>query len=262
MRFQGSVLGRLDSIPAHYLQRRVLRLQNQSIEEPPTASAKISIIIPVLNEAGYLAQTLAMAQTARNCEILVVDGGSWDGTLHLAETLGARVIAAKPGRSSQMNVGAVAASGDILLFLHGDTRLPEEFDRFVRETLAMPNTVAGAFRLAIDGNSPALRLVEWGVNLRSRLLQLPYGDQALFLTRATFHTLGGFPDLPIMEDFELVRQLRKLGMIRLLPVSVLTSGRRWQKLGIVKTTLINQLAIVAYLVGIAPAQIARWYRRN
>ncbi|NJL23414.1 MAG: glycosyltransferase, partial [Leptolyngbyaceae cyanobacterium SM1_3_5] len=118
------------------------------------------------------------------------------------------------------------------------------------------------FCLGIDGRETGLRLVEWGANWRSRLLQLPYGDQALFLRRDTFWQVGGFPDLPMMEDFELVRRLRRRGRIAIAPDAVLTSARRWQKLGILKATVINQVAIVAYLIGISPDRIARWYRRQ
>ena len=120
--------------------------------------------------------------------------------------------------------------------------------------------VAGAFDLRIDSEEPSLRLVEWGVGMRSRLFQLPYGDQAIFLTAKVFHELGGFPDLPIMEDFELVRQLKQRGRIAIMPAAVLTSGRRWQKLGVLRTTLVNQLIVAGYFVGVAPHKLMHWYR--
>ncbi len=232
--------------------------QTRDQEEP---GALISIIIPVINEAAKLPKTLSVAQTGSRIEILVVDGGSQDPTINVAKAFGAKVITSQPGRAYQMNAGATAAIGEILLFLHGDTLLPDGFDHLVRQIMTRPDLSAGAFKLAIDGHSWGLRLVEWGVNWRSQILQMPYGDQALFLKTSLFHKLGGFPDQPIMEDFELVRRLKKLGTIAISPASVVTSDRRWQKLGVLKTTLINQFIILAYTLGVSPETIARWYRR-
>jgi rSAM/selenodomain-associated transferase 2 len=161
-----------------------------------------------------------------------------------------------------MNVGAVAASGDILLFLHADTRLPIGFDVMVRTALAQPGIVAGAFALRIDAEMGSLRLVEWGVNVRSRFLQMPYGDQAIFLTRQIFNEIGGFPELPIMEDFELMQRLKSLGKIAFIPVPVITSARRWLQKGIWQTTLLNQIIIIAYYLGVSPMRIWSWYRRE
>ncbi len=223
-------------------------------------SPLISVIIPVLNEADRLPHTLAALQASENMEIIVVDGGSQDHTVTIAQALGARVMASKPGRACQMNLGASIAQGKILLFLHGDTQLPEHFDALVQQTLAQTNVVAGAFPLKIQGTNWGLRLVEWGVNWRSHVLQMPYGDQAIFLTTDTFKAIGMFPELSLMEDFELMRRLKRLGKVAIAAAPVLTADRRWQKLGIIKTTLINQLAIAAYLLGIAPAKIAAWYR--
>jgi len=223
---------------------------------------RISIIIPVLNEAANLPATLANTQVGVNLEVIVVDGGSQDGTSQLAESLGVKVLSAPAGRACQMNAGAKAATGDILLFLHADTRLPSGFDNLVRKALFAANTAAGAFELRIDASILGIRLIESGVNWRSRWLQMPYGDQAIFLKTEVFHDIGGFPQLPIMEDFELMRRLKRKGRIVIVPVPVMTSGRRWQKLGVLKTTLINQLVIVAYLLGVSPERIVRWYRRN
>ena len=221
---------------------------------------KISVIVPVLNEAHHLSKTLALVSVATNIELIVVDGGSQDATIAVAQTAGAKVIASTPGRAIQMNLGAEISTGDILLFLHADTRLPPKFDAMIRETLAY--SIAGAFELNVDLPSVGVRLVEWGTNLRSRYLQLPYGDQAIFLTKSVFEVVGGFRALPIMEDFELMRRLKCQGQITLVPASVLTSGRRWQKLGVIKTTLINQLIIAGYFLGISPTQLVRWYRQG
>lgn len=222
----------------------------------------ISIIIPVLNEARILPITLASTQLSVDVEVIVVDGGSQDGTVQLTHSLSVKVLSHDPPRACQMNAGAKAATGDILLFLHADTLLPSGFDTLVRQALKQPSAVAGAFELRIDGSLLGLRLIENGVNWRSRWLQMPYGDQAIFLKTELFHTIGGFPKLPIMEDFELMRRLKRQGRIVTIPVPVLTSGRRWQKLGVLKTTLINQMAIIAYFLGVPPEEIARWYRRQ
>jgi rSAM/selenodomain-associated transferase 2 len=233
-------------------------------------AAKISIIIPVLNEAATIQETLTRLQDVPEVEVIVVDGGSRDDTVALAKQCSQRVapssefkvISAAAGRASQMNAGAAIATGDILLFLHADTHLPPEFDTLVRQTLQNPGTVAGAFELRINADLTGLRLIEKIVNVRSRVFSLPYGDQALFLKATTFHELGGFPDLPIMEDFELMQCLRRQGRIAIAPASVLTSGRRWQTLGVVKTTLINQLIIAGYFLGISPVHLAHWYRKK
>lgn len=226
-----------------------------------STSETISIIIPVLNEANHLPTVLEYIQSHAAIEIIVVDGGSRDETVELARSLNLRVIQSDRGRACQMNTGAAMAGGEILLFLHADTRLPAGFDRFIHQTLSQPRVIAGAFELKIDATMVGLRLVEWGVKWRSRLLQLPYGDQGIFLRASTFQQTGGFPELPIMEDFAFVQELRQLGRIAIVPATVLTSGRRWQKMGVLRTTLMNQWIILAYFLGISPARIARWYRR-
>jgi rSAM/selenodomain-associated transferase 2 len=231
----------------------------------------ISIIIPALNEELNIEQTIASAQTceqlsAASVEIIVVDGGSTDATVELAQALGAKIIIAGKGRAHQMNIGAQAASGQILLFLHADTCLPAGFDRLIRTALQQPptqsvkTTIAGAFELKINGAARGLRLVEWGVKWRSRWWQMPYGDQAIFLKAETFQKVGGFSVMPLMEDFELISRLQKLGAIKILSAAVVTSDRRWRQKGILKTTILNQIIVIAYLLGIAPDRLAQWYR--
>ncbi len=220
---------------------------------------RISIIIPTLNEAANLRATLATIKSASDVEVIVVDGGSSDGTVEVARSMGTGVITSLPGRARQMNAGAARATGAVLLFLHGDTRLPRGFDYYVRKILAHPRAVAGAFQLRVDGTLPGLRIMEKLVNVRSRRLQLPYGDQAIFLRAHLFRKMGGFPDMPIMEDFELIRRLRRRGRIVIAPVPVLTSARRWKNLGIVRTTLINYAIPLAYYLGASPSRLARWY---
>jgi rSAM/selenodomain-associated transferase 2 len=225
------------------------------------SNPSISIIIPTLNEAKNLPRTLKVLQTISPVEVIVVDGGSVDDTVSVAESWNVKVIGSpQPGRAHQMNLGAAMAHGDILLFLHADTCLPNGFDDLVRQTLMQPTVVAGAFELAINGQTPGLRWVEWGVHVRSHLCQMPYGDQALFMTAETFWAIGGFPVLPIMEDFALVQQLKQRGRIAIAPATVLTSGRRWQRLNVFRTTIINQLVIIGYLLGVSPVRLAHWYR--
>jgi rSAM/selenodomain-associated transferase 2/rSAM/selenodomain-associated transferase 1 len=217
----------------------------------------LSIVLPVLNEEAGLAKVLRPLADADDLELLVVDGGSVDRTVDIAQGFGARVLVTRPGRARQMNAGAALASGDVLLFLHADTHLPEGFSQTVRATLA-DGCVAGAFRLRIDGEHPGLRWVAWGANLRSRLLALPYGDQALFLPARRFYDMGGFADLPWMEDLEFVRRLRRTGRIAIAPTAVTTSARRWQSWGILRTTLIHQACLAGYLLGIPPRWLHRW----
>lgn len=223
---------------------------------------RISIVVPVLNEEKQISRILDLQSRATNVEIIIVDGGSHDRTVDLAVESGAKIIHSDPGRAMQMNAGAALATGEILLFLHADTQLPDQFDAMIRATLVQSKIIAGAFTLQIALDLPGIRTVERGVNWRSRYLQFPYGDQAIFLRAQTFVELGGFPALPIMEDFELVRRLRRSGKIKILPAAVVTSGRRWQKFGVWQTTIVNQLVIVAYLFGVSPNRLKQWYHNG
>ncbi|MGF1541238.1 MAG: TIGR04283 family arsenosugar biosynthesis glycosyltransferase [Pleurocapsa sp.] len=222
----------------------------------------ISIIIPVLNEAAIIESTLERLTENPHVEIIVVDGGSSDRTVDLAQQMtGVTVIiVANLGRAAQMNAGAAMARGKYLLFLHVDTRLPVNYSELVRETLIQPEVIAGAFELGIDSQAKSLRLVEFFVKMRSHLCSLPYGDQAIFLTKKVFVEIGGFPDLPIMEDFELIQRLKSQGKIAIAPAKIITSPRRWQKLGVWRTTLINQLVIFGYYLGISPVKLKNFYR--
>lgn len=228
--------------------------------------SKISVIIPVFNEVVRIGKTLGCILPFLDdyLEVIVVDGGSQDATVSLVESLGVRVILSAPGKAKQMNAGARIAGGDILLFLHADTLLPEGFDHLIRETLRGKidqenSPIAGAFNLKILPPLFGLKLIEIGVNWRSNFWQMPYGDQAIFLNSATFWELGGFPDQPIMEDFELVKRLQKRGKIAIISTPVITSSRRWEKLGIFRTTMINQLIVISYCLGVPIDRISRWY---
>jgi len=236
---------------------RVLRSQSNL-----TAKKHISIIIPTLNEANVIGETIIRLPKSEQVEILVVDGGSRDGTDEMARKLGARVLSTAPSKAGQMNAGAAEARGEVLLFLHADTRLPEKFEEKVLTAAACRGFCAGAFTLGIDSPDWGMRFIELAANWRARIFKMPYGDQALFVSRKLFLEIGGFADYPIMEDFELVRRLKKKGKIAILPDSVKTSPRRWQNLGVLNTWLLNQIILVAYFIGIPPRRLAFWYRRE
>jgi len=222
----------------------------------------ISVIIPTLNEAAHLADTIRSARQGNPLEILVVDGGSGDGTTEIARQNAARVLLSTPGRARQMNTGAAVASGDILLFLHADTILPERYPQHVCRVLADGRTACGAFRFRIVGDFPGKRFVEAMTAFRSRCLAMPYGDQSLFLRRNDFVRLGGFKDLAIMEDYDFVLRARRLGCLALTEAAVLTSARRWQRLGVLRTTIVNQIMIAGYRLGVSPERLAAFYRKT
>ena len=223
--------------------------------------AVISVIIPAYNEERALPATLdRLLRQPGECEIILVDGGSSDRTRDIAKAEPRiRQLSAPKGRASQMNAGARVASGEWLLFLHADTQLPPNFRELIVTTLKHPQVVAGAFELAIDGRERSLRWVEILVKLRSHLLSLPYGDQGIFISKQAFLTSGGFANIPIMEDFEFIQRLKQQGHIAIAPGTVTTSGRRWQKLGVWQTTLINQLVIAGYYLGISPRKLRDFY---
>lgn len=222
---------------------------------------KISVVVPTLNEADNLAACLQSVRTGRHLETIVVDGGSGDGTAQAAREWGARVLQSPPPRAAQMNTGAAAATGDLLLFLHADCRLPEGFDEQVRAVLRRPGVVAGAFRLHIDSPRASMRIMERVANLRARFLRKPYGDQALFMPARLFERIGGFRQIAVMEDFELMQRLARRGRIALADGAVRTSARRWQRVGPWKTWWVNQLVVAGYYMGASPRTLARLYRK-
>ncbi len=225
---------------------------------------QISVIIPVFNEAKVIRDTLSQFDDDFCLEIIVVDSGSSDHTQEIVRFLGQTnsqlhlIISLDRGRAKQMNYGAKFAKGEILLFLHADTHLPKNYQEIIKQISQKKTNILGAFKLAIAGKEACLRIVEWLVNWRSQLFALPYGDQAIFLTKQNFQLLGGFPELPIMEDFELVKQAKKHGKVEIASTAVITSARRWQKLGVWKTTLINQVIIIGYYLRI-PLEKLRWF---
>lgn len=225
-------------------------------------TCRISVIIPARNEEAALPATLAALAPEAVHEVIVADGGSDDATVALARRLGATVVASPAGRGRQLNTGAAAASGEILLFLHADTLVPAGFAAEVRQVLSAPRVIAGAFRLGIAGRAPALRFIAFFANLRAQCGQLPYGDQGLFLRATDFRDCGGFAELPLLEDVDLICRLRRRGKIRLAAGAVCTSARRWQQLGILRTTWRNLLVLLGFLLGLSPDRLARWYRRG
>jgi uncharacterized protein len=225
-------------------------------------AGKLSVIIPTLNEEMNLQSTLdSVGPLSDDLEVIVVDAGSSDHTVEIARRHGCKVFVGNPGRANQMNAGAAIAMGEHLLFLHADTRLPTDYRIEVARVLAGP-VVCGAFPLQIDAPGLVLRIVESGVAFRSRILQMPYGDQALFFRSADFYEQNGFKQMSIMEDYELVARMRKSGRIGLASQPVKTSARRWNKRGILRTTMINQMCVIAYRLGFSDQTIAKLYRGN
>ncbi|OQX18821.1 MAG: hypothetical protein BWK76_06360 [Desulfobulbaceae bacterium A2] len=227
--------------------------------DPKTWS--ISTIIPTLNEGPRLGDLLAALIAVGLDDLLVVDGGSHDDSVAVARSAGVRVLASPPGRGVQLHRGACETTGSILFFLHADTLPPPNCGDIIRRILALPHTAAGAFRLGLDGYGAGLRLLELGANLRSRVCQLPYGDQGLFVTREVYEAAGGFPPWPLLEDVELVRRLRHRGRVRLTDEAVCSSARRWQRRGLVRVTLMHQLLLLGYFFRVDPARLARLRRR-
>ena len=223
---------------------------------------QISVIIPAFDEENSIALSLASTGDRLDIQRIVVDGGSSDRTVELARACGAEVLRSPKGRAKQMNRGAEAATGKVLIFLHADTRLPSGFDDHVRRLLAGPGVSAGAFRLRLDAPFLRFRIIEGLANWRSRSMEMPYGDQAIFVKASLFREVGGFPDVPVMEDVELIRHLRKKGRIAIADVPAVTSARRWMAHGFCQTTLIHQVLLGAYFLGVSPSRLARWHDRG
>ncbi|MGC8551511.1 MAG: TIGR04283 family arsenosugar biosynthesis glycosyltransferase [Phycisphaerae bacterium] len=222
-----------------------------SMHTPPTNNKPaISVIIPMLNEAANIRAAIASARRSPSIEVIVVDAGSTDESVRLAREDGARVITSQRGRANQMNAGAWQAQSDILLFLHADTRLPPNYLDIVLQTAQKPNFAAGAFRLGIDAEGLPLRIIEWGANLRSQLLRCPYGDQAMFMKADSFYLVGGFPQLPVLEDLALIQSLGGQGRILLTRAAVMTSARSWRARGALAVTLLHQIILLGYVCGL------------
>jgi len=218
-------------------------------------------VIPTLREADHVQDAVRSAR-APGVEVIVADGGSRDATRERALEAGARVVASAPGRARQLQAGALATTDvEAILFLHADTQLPEGWADAVARALAAPGVAGGAFAFRFAERGPGLRFIEWGVRLRLALTRLPYGDQAIFVRRDALDAMGGVPQSPIMEDLDLVREIRRRGKLVLLPLAVVTSARRYRQRGILRTWLRNTAALTAWRLGVDRERLAAWYRR-
>lgn len=226
---------------------------------------RLSIVIPALNEAASLAATLAplQAMRARGVEVVLVDGGSADRTREIAEPLVDRVIGGERGRARQMNAGAAIATGDALLFLHADSRLPRDADQMIERALSDAGRHWGRFDVAIAGNHWMLPVIAWCMNRRSRLTSIATGDQGLFIRRDTFAALGGFPDQPLMEDIALCARLRERSLYPAnLDAKIITSGRRWESHGVWRTIWLMWRLRFIYFCGATPESLHRAYTQQ
>ncbi len=230
----------------------------------PRAAGTLSIVIPTLNEAGCIAATLESLGELRRRghEVIVADGGSGDATLALARGMADRIVDAPKGRAAQMNAGARAATGGVLLFLHADSQLPAAADSLVLEGLARSGAAWGRFDVRIAGAHPLLRTVEVMMNLRSRLTHICTGDQGIFVRREVFETLGGYPRQELMEDIALSAQLRRISAPLCLRERCRTSARRWESRGVLRTIVLMWWLRLQYACGVAPARLARAYARH
>lgn len=225
----------------------------------------ISVIIPTLNEERTIAHTLSSLPMSEILETIIVDGGSTDQTIPTAEVFCAegsnvRVVTAPAGRARQMNEGAKASRGDILLFLHADTLMPAEAGLAIESALADPAVVGGRFDVTFDSRSALGTMISTFMNQRSRWSGIATGDQALFVRRRIFEQLGGFADIPLMEDIEFSRRLKRAGQTAALRQSVITSFRRWEQQGPLRTILLMWALRFLYWVGVSPQHLARFYR--
>jgi len=226
-----------------------------------TSQPRISVIIPVYNEEIIINETIATVRRLdENIEIVVADGGLGHTTLSAIKDQQTIKVESPPGRGRQMNAGAAVANGDIFLFLHADTVLPDRAFPAIAETIGR-GIEAGAFRLSIDSSRLSLAVISWFANLRSSWERVPYGDQAQFILADRFRAMGGFADIPIMEDVELFKRIRMEGLpITILQDTVKTSPRRWEREGPLRRTLTNWWLRIQYAFGVSPVRLANHYR--
>ncbi|MDP2157649.1 MAG: TIGR04283 family arsenosugar biosynthesis glycosyltransferase [Nitrospirota bacterium] len=223
----------------------------------------ISVIIPALNEEMNIARCIeSIRAEGFSGEIIIADGGSKDRTREIARSHADVIVIDTPkGRGTQMNIGAALATGDILLFLHADTILDQGWATELNAALDNPHVVGGAFTFSIDDPALKYRLVEAWVSMRCRIFSLPYGDQAIFIRRNAFQKLGGYKEIPLMEDVDIISRMKKLGSIAVLGKKAVTSGRRWVSKGLLRTAAINQMTKLMYHLGVSPERLARFYYR-
>ena len=222
---------------------------------------RLAIVIPALNEAANLSRLLPdLARGCPGADIVVVDGGSGDDTAAVVARLpGPWLLESARGRAVQMNHGAREAGGDTLLFLHADTRLPDGAARAIEQALAEPGVVGGRFDVRFDNERPLFRVIAWFMNTRSRASGICTGDQAIFVRRADFEAVGGYPEIPLMEDIELSRRLKRRGTLCALRLRVTTSARKWEREGPLRTMGLMWALRFLHFCGVAPARLHRWY---
>ena len=221
----------------------------------------VSVIIPTRNEELWVAGAVASAFGGGATEVIVADGGSTDRTAALAAEGGARVLSCPAHRARQLNEGARVATGEVLIFLHADTRLPAGSATVVADTLATEDVVFGGFRIAFLEPDRRLRIAAAMINFRTRMTRCPWGDQAQFIRRETFLRAGSFRQIPLMEDYDLALRMKRQGRTIVLPQSVATSGRRFLTKGVLRTAAINWSIITRFRLGADPEDLARWYRK-
>jgi hypothetical protein len=226
---------------------------------PSSKNPKLTVIIPTLNAEECIADTIKSVRSDSDVEIIVSDGGSTDATVELVTSMDVGIIHTTKGRGIQMNAGAAIASSETLLFLHADTTLPKNYIENISHILTNPRVSAGAFLFSTDYSSLSMRFIQFWVNIRARVLQLPYGDQALFVKKSTFQAIGGFPEIPILEDLIIIKKLQKFGRILISKSSIKTSSRRWKRLGPWRNTLQNQRILVGWKRGIPIEDLAKSY---
>jgi len=229
------------------------------MDNPPT----ISIIIMTLNEEELIGDLLLSLRNIENTEIIISDGGSIDRTCRVAREFTDKVIRGEKGRGRQLNAGAALATGDILWFLHVDSTPPDDFKQHILNTLKKPGVAGGAFTLAIGSDQSSLKFISRVVELRSMISGIPYGDQGIFVKRCVFEKISGFKNIPLMEDIEFGRRLKKEGKIAIIKPKITTHARAWERYGVLRTTLRNWAYVTLFFMGYSPYKLyERYYSKN